>query len=161
MFDDIKAVLSADNRYMKFSISLYHDINIIYGCSGSGKSAFVADLLESFNAGLKVDSEDRILHLADVALTLVDGGKVTSLLPPENGSEYIVIFDDNKSIFYDIKVIDEVKRRKDCVFLIISRDPFGSNFSTSCFSEAVYSIDMCGEGTRRVYKFSTLCGENK
>lgn len=26
MFDDIKAVLSADNRYMKFSISLYHDL---------------------------------------------------------------------------------------------------------------------------------------
>ena len=72
-----------------------------------------------------------------------------------------VKFDDNKSIFYDITVIDEVKRRKDCVFLIISRDPFGSNFSTSCFSEAVYSIGMSREGTRRVYKFSTLCCEDK
>lgn len=65
MFDSPKVIIKARNRNLNFGvdISLYHNVNIVLGDSGTGKTMLFSDMSDPGTMIEAIDSEGKDVHV--------------------------------------------------------------------------------------------------
>lgn len=148
LFNTPKVVINVDNMWLKANLSLYHNINLLWGMSGDGKSNFISRLKVAYrNNGLDIGEYELIICSSD------------DIHLPTSDGKYLIIIDDIKNIFYDKTVVQYIKNARNAVFLLIIREGASTN-DYSCFSEAVYTVKYSPDDGRDIFSFSRIKDNN-
>lgn len=146
MFDNPKVIIKARNRNLNFrvDISLYHNVNIVLGDSGTGKTMLFSDMSDP---GTRIEAKDREgkdVHV-EFVLNWATGDTYLSNLKLSGGSDrkIILILDDIKGFLMNDRLIDRLKTYRDKTYILfIGRDLKDMyNRRISCFSSALYVVD--------------------
>ena len=136
MFDSVLNIALKTDIY-DIDISLNHNISILTGESGEGKSHLVGVLNEHRdNIVITLDSMPVDMEI----LVFTDAFYPREL---EGNSPKVVIIDDIRDA-YKTSAISDSKKNSSIYFLIVARDmsSIPSNTLFSCFYDSVYYIDI-------------------
>ena len=137
MFDSVLNIALKTDIY-DINISLNHNISILTGESGEGKSHLVGVLNEyRNNIVIALDSKPVDMEI----LIFTDAFYPREL---EGGSPKVVIIDDIRDAYKTSAISDSLKKNSSIYFLIVARDmsSIPSNALFSCFYDSVYYIDI-------------------
>lgn len=146
MFDSPKVIIKARNRNLNFRVDifLYHNINIVLGDSGTGKTMLFSDMSDPGTRIEAKDSVGRDVHV-EFVLNWSTGDTYLSNLELSGGSDrkLILVLDDIKGFLMNDRLIDRLKTYRDKTYvLFIGRDLKDMyNRRVSCFSSALYVVD--------------------
>lgn len=144
MFEDPKLYVSSLNKKYGFKaeFSLYHDVNIILGKSGSGKTMLFNCMSETTSVTSAIDRDGNsvpIRYISDEE----GGNDVLDLLDLRGIKKVLLITDDVKGFLKNENLLNRIQKYKgETILLFIGRDINGmKGLKFSCFSSAVYVID--------------------
>lgn len=146
MFDSPKVIIKARNRNLNFriDISLYHNVNIVLGDSGTGKTMLFSDMSDP---GTRVEATDAMgndVHV-EFVLSWATGDTYLSNLKLSGGDDetVVLVLDDIKGFLMNSRLVDRLKTCRDRTYvLFIGRDLKDMyNMRISCFSSALYVVD--------------------
>lgn len=146
MFDKEKVSLHVDTELCNVDITLYHNLNIIVGESGIGKTQLV-------NA-LRKENDRHKLSLSNGYKIMFYDPAILHMLSSSQDDKYIIVVDDQKDIMHQNVLMSLLSRSVDRVFLIVTREDLGC--SSGCFSEAVYTVDVVERGNKSFFNLVKL-----
>lgn len=141
MFEVERVHVCLKTEFQDIDFALYHNVNIVTGKSGAGKSYIVSSLLENMEdvSIVAKDSDGNEIPIK-VSINQFSVPTAEALLT----DNYFVILDDMPDDTYANVISNVLKRNTNSVFLIITRDSmeFEDLTNLACFSEAVYNVRL-------------------
>lgn len=146
MFDKPKIILKASGgsqENFRTEIDLYHNMNILSGDSGTGKTLLYSRVFNADSISAKyVDNSDVEVIFLDSLMYLK--GVIAQIKTSESLYKLLIV-DDVKGIFREEGFIDALKSNISSLYVLyIGRDYSNlMNARVTCFSEEIYVIDEC------------------
>ena len=141
MFEVERVHVCLKNEFQDIDFVLYHNVNIVTGKSGAGKSYIVSSLLENME-DVSIVAKDSAGNEIPIKVSINQFSVPTAeALLTDN---YFVILDDMPDDTCANVISNVLKRNTNSVFLIITRDSmeFEDLSNLACFSEAVYNVRL-------------------
>lgn len=146
MFDKPKIILKASGgsqENFRTEIGLYHNMNILSGDSGTGKTLLYSRIFNADSISAKyVDNSDVEVIFLDSLMYLK--GVIAQIKTSESLYKLLIV-DDVKGIFREEGFIDALKSNISSLYVLYIGRDFSNlvNARVTCFSEAIYVIDEC------------------
>ena len=146
MFDKPKIILEANGgsqENFRTEIGLYHNMNILSGDSGTGKTLLYSRIFNADNISAKyIDKSDVEVIFLDSLMYLK--GVIAQIKTSESLYKLLIV-DDVKGIFREEGFIDALKSNISSLYVLYIGRDFSNlvNARVTCFQEATYVIDEC------------------
>ena len=146
MFDKPKIILKASGgsqENFRTEIGLYHNMNILSGDSGTGKTLLYSRIFNANNISAKyIDNSDVEVIFLDSLMYLK--GVIAQIKTSESLYKLLIV-DDVKGIFREEGFIDALKSNISSLYVLYIGRDFSNlvNARVTCFPEATYVIDEC------------------
>lgn len=165
MFDLERVHFSINNEFYDIDFSLFHNINILIGKSGSNKTNFatcISNIVSTFG-DIFTSGYDSKREKCKYNTRVILSGSAVDLERYENGRYFIII--DDVRVYYMDKVISMLKRNSELIFLLIDR---GSECSVNnkysvrnlqCFYDAVFYSDYNRVENKRYFRLKSYVSD--
>jgi hypothetical protein len=166
MYDLPRVMVDIQSRYTDIKFNLYHNVNIISGASGIGKSFMVMSIVEiqenSQNENLKVKGYNSKGVLVDYTVEVYT---TNSIIKSATGCQLILIDEPSYRGICDL-ISEKIRVEQDVLFLIIVRDADeeleslnNASGAYPCFASAVYSEKVVSEGNKSIFRLKSVLGD--